>query len=407
MHPSRPTLRTGALVAAAATAAAAALAVAPLAVHAAPQLPTCEGGSLTVAATIPNVLQGAETASFPVTVTPQGGGAATQATLDFAAAQTSRSTTLNSLPFGTYAVHEAAPTGWTAQPDQTVTLGSAQCSQSASFANAIVPAAATFQVATIPGGGEPGWTFTLVGPGTPSGGEHLTSLGTAPVAFATPLAEGLYTVAQTTRTGWDQTAATGCVFSVDYPADAGRTFACSVTDTHEGRVTVTATHGGHPPSGSDALHFVVSGGPDNVLLTQVANAADQGALDFGLLRPGGYLLCQQAPATGWATSLVAQGGIPNTSGDICLPFTLAPGEARAFTIDTTSPAAPTSTPTPTATPTPAPVVSLPRTGGVQGTSDTIAIPNTGAGLSAAVGGLLLLGGAGLLAWGRRRSRRTR
>src|SRR5207302_10057482 len=69
--------------------------------------------------------------------------------------------------------------------------------------SAITPATATFQVATLPAGGEAGWTATLVGGlDTPPGGEQLVSTGAAPASFTTPLAAGLHTVAQTTRTGW-------------------------------------------------------------------------------------------------------------------------------------------------------------------------------------------------------------
>ncbi|HZS13707.1 MAG TPA: hypothetical protein VFC09_03820 [Candidatus Dormibacteraeota bacterium] len=377
-----------------------------LTVQAAPRT-SCTAGTITLEASIPGVLQGAETVSFPISLTPKGGGAATPSSLAFTAGQTSRSTDVSGLAFDTYTVHETAPAGWVAQPDQDVTVSGTQCSGTASFSNALTPATATFQVATTPAGNESGWTFTLVGPGTPSGGEKLLTTGTAPVTFTTPLQEGMYTVAQTTLNGWDQTGATGCVFTVDYPADAGRTFACRVEDTEEGHVTVASTHGGQAPSGTDAFHFVLSGGPDNVLLTQVSDAADRGALDFGLLRPGGYTLCQQAPPAGWATTLVAQGGLPDAGGDICLPFQLTAGQARAFTVDTASPAV--AAPTPAPTPTPAPRSGVQGSSGVQlpATGGGIAIPNTGAGAQAALAiPMLLLGGA-LVATGRRRERRRR
>src|SRR5579884_849535 len=333
-----------------------------LTVQAAPRT-SCTAGTITLEASIPGVLQGAEAVSFPISLTPKGGGAATPSSLAFTAGQTSRSTDVSGLAFDTYTVHETAPAGWVAQPDQDVTVSGTQCSGTASFGDALTPATATFQVATTPAGNESGWTFTLVGPGTPSGGEKLLTTGTAPVTFTTPLQEGMYTVAQTTLNGWDQTGATGCVFTVDYP--------------------------------------------DNVLLTQVSDAADRGALDFGLLRPGSYTLCQQAPPAGWATTLVAQGGLPDAGGDICLPFQLTAGQARAFTVDTTSPAV--AAPTPAPTPTPAPRSGVQGSSGVQlpATGGGIAIPNTGAGAQAALAiPMLLLGGA-LVATGRRRERRRR
>jgi hypothetical protein len=273
--------------------------------------------------------------------------------------------------------------------------------RAAAAARPLQAATATFTVVTLPAGSEAGWAFTLVGPGTPAGGEKLFTTGPGPTTFTTKLAPGLYTIAQTTLAGWDQTGASGCVFTVAYPADAGRTFACTVTDTREGHVTLTATHGGQPPHGADVFPFTLSGGPGAVHVQQVANAADTGSLDFGQLPPGTYTLCQQAPPSGWSTTLVAQGGAPNPAGDICLPFTLAPGQARAFNVDTTSPAPSTPTPTPSPTPTPGQVVTLPATGSAAG---AVAVPNTGAGAWALIGAPLLVAGLALVAWGRRQAR---
>lgn len=279
-------------------------------------------------------------------------------------------------------------------------------------AEAAPPAAtATFKVTTVPAGSEAGWEFTLVGPGTPAGGEKKFSTGTAATAFATPLQAGFYTVAQTTMAGWDQTGASGCTISVAYPADAGRTFACTVTDTREGKVTVAATHGGAVPQGSDAFGFTLAGGPAAIHAQQVANAADKGSLDFGQVSAGTYTLCQQALPSGWVTSLVKQGGIADAAGDICLPFTLAPGETRAFAVDTTSPPPP-STPTPgPSTPTPsstAPATPAPPTS-VQGvrlpaTGSGVAVPNTGAGSATLLGSTLVLCGLGAMLYSRRRRR---
>ncbi len=393
-------------------AGAAAASAVPVVAHAAPPAGSC---SVDVSASVPaGIMQSGESVSFGVSLTPASGTAQT-ATITVAGPAASNSTSFTGLPPGGYTVSETPPSGWTTPAAQPVTLTASACSANPSFANTYVPARATFQTVTDPAGDEAGWGYTLVGPGTPVGGEQLVTTGAAPVAFSTALQEGFYTVAQRTLTGWDQTASSGCVITVDYPADAGRTFACRVTDTKEGHVTVAATHGGQAPAAADAFHFVLSGGPSSVLLTQVAVPANHGSLDFGLLQPGTYTLCEQAPPAGWSTTLVAQGGIPNASGDICLPFTLAPGETRAFSVDTRGPAA-TATPSPAAAQTPS--------GGVQGVSTNhgatstrggaastpsatggIAIPNTGVGLSGLAGIPLLLLGTGLVVAGRRRQRR--
>jgi hypothetical protein len=86
------------------------------------------------------------------------------------------------------------------------------------------------QKVTNPAGSEAGWTFTLTGPGTPPGGEQVTTTGTDPVVFQTVLQEGPYTITETPQPGWGQTSAVGCSFNPDYPADSDRTFACTVVN---------------------------------------------------------------------------------------------------------------------------------------------------------------------------------
>src|SRR5579884_2043443 len=113
-----------------------------LTVQAAPRT-SCTAGTITLEASIPGVLQGAEAVSFPISLTPKGGGAATPSSLAFTAGQTSRSTDVSGLAFDTYTVHETAPAGWVAQPDQDVTVSGTQCSGTASFGNALTPATAT------------------------------------------------------------------------------------------------------------------------------------------------------------------------------------------------------------------------------------------------------------------------
>jgi len=293
---------TAAFAVAAAGLAAAALS--PMrAQAAAPTLPVCVTGSITVHGTVPNVLQGIETASFPLTLTGPGG--TTASALSFSAGSTPQNVTVAGLPLGAYTVHETTPAGWDPQADTAVTLAAPSCTAPTGFDNTVAPARATAQSATLPAGMETGWIFTLVGPGTPAGGEKVLTLGAGPVSFATRLREGLYTVAETTSTGWDQAGSSGCAFTVDYPADAARTFACRVSNAR-----------------------------------------------------------------------------------------------KAGTTPTPAPSTPPATPAPTATPSPRGVVL-----GVTTTSGAVGVPNTGAGTDALVGVPLILAGTGLLAAGRRRSRR--
>jgi hypothetical protein len=75
-----------------------------------------------------------------------------------------------------------------------------------------------------------------------------------------------------------------------------------------------------------------------VNLSRTTSAGNAGALDFGLLKPGSYTLCELAVPAGTHSTLQDQGGTVNaTTGDVCLTFTLTAGETRAFTIDNQRP----------------------------------------------------------------------
>jgi len=240
--------------------------------------------------TIPNVLQGEESASFDFTVT-DAHGSSTPASIAFAAGQTSNSATLSGLAAGTYTVHEVAQSGWATQPDQKVTLGLPSlpnCSATVSFANQVVAATATVQKATVPAGSEAGWSFTLTGPGTKPGGDKVTTTGVAPIAFSTALQEGDYTITETGRNGWVQGATSGCSFTVDYPADAGHTFACHVTN-------VQATIGSLPtPTPTGGTQGTTTATPAGGVLGVTVTTPNTGAdLPYGaglLVLLGGSLI---------------------------------------------------------------------------------------------------------------------
>ncbi len=243
------------------------------------QVPVTTGAlfDLAIHTTIPDVLQGAETAAFHFTATDSH-GTATPATVALSAGQTAGSTTLSGLAAGAYTVHEATASGWVAQPDQVVTLAGAGCAGSVSFANSVVPAVATVQKVTLPAGHEAGWSFSLVGPGAPAGGEKVTTTGPGAVAFTTPLQEGAYTIVESsTRDGWVQGSTTGCSFTVDYPADAGRSFACTITNV-QAAVTTPAT-----PAGP-------AGGVQGVAVTTPNTGADLPYGEAGLLLLAGGTL---------------------------------------------------------------------------------------------------------------------
>jgi hypothetical protein len=296
---------------------------------------------------IPNVLSGTETASFTFDVKTGGAGGTTVETVvfNFSAGQTSKSQTVTGLDAGTaYTIVERAdPNGkWATQPSQTVTVnptpGSvASCTTTVTFTNGFAPATARVQKVTVPAGSAAGWQFTLTGPGVLPADQPLTTTGAGYQTFATPLAEGSYTITETPKDGWDGVATGQCSFTVDYPADAGRVFSCTFTNTLRGHVTVHKTENlGIPSIG---YTFTLTGGPaPGVNLSLTTNTTNQGTLDFGSLKPGSYTLCELAVPAGTHSTLQDQGGVLNTNtGNVCLDFTLTAGQDKTFTIDNSHP----------------------------------------------------------------------
>jgi hypothetical protein len=295
--------------------------------------------SLTINKTIPVVLgagDASETFTFPVTGPSSASPTITFGTGDGGALHP-KSVTLTGLAPGTYTVNETTLAPYAPQSPQTVTITLPTCSGAATFTNNFGPASAQARKVTVPAGSEAGWVLTLTGPGTPVGGESVTTTGTAYVPFTTQLQEGSYTITETPQAGWDQTGASAeCSFTVNYPADADRVFSCTLTNTQRGHVTVLKTENGGVPT--HVYTFRLTGGPDAVSITRSTSVANQGQLDFGLLKPGTYTLCELAVPAGTHSTLQDQGGTVNpTTGDICLTFTLAAGATRAFTIDNSFP----------------------------------------------------------------------
>ena len=406
--------------------------------------------SLTINKTIPVVLGSGDTTqtfTFPVT---GPGGYSSSPTISFGTGDGGslhpKSTTLTGLAPGAYTVSETTLAPYIGQAPQPVTIDLPACSGSATFTNNFGPASAQVRKVTAPAGSEAGWVMTLTGPGTPAGGESVTTTGTAYVPFDTVLQEGAYTITETAQAGWDQTGASSeCSFTVNYPADADRVFSCTLTNTQRGSITIvknavpddptdfgftttgsglssfsldddadatlsntrsftdlvpgsysvtetlpvtgwdltglscastnglsttgttlatglssitlgagdsvtctyTNTKRGHvtvlkTENGAVPTHaytFRLTGGPDSVNLSRTTSAGNAGALDFGLLKPGSYTLCELAVPAGTDSTLqTVYGGTLNaTTGDICLTFTLSAGQTRAFTIDNSHP----------------------------------------------------------------------
>lgn len=277
---------------------------------------------LTINKSIPDVLQGAESATFYFDVYPGTGldlanlpdPVAEDVAITFTAGETSDSAAVNNLPPGQYTVIEQPAAGWDNKAPATVDLRTG-CSGQVAFSNTFEPASARVQKVTNPTGGEAGWTFTLTGPGIAAPGEAVVTTSASWADFAAVLAEGTYTVTETARTGWDPTGIAGylgdtldntgftntiatrtCSFVVNYPADAGQVFGCQFTNTARGTIVVDKVT---IPTGAEQLFdFTVSGGPDT--LEHAFRLADATTpYNSGPQRPGNYTAAEGTLPDGW------------------------------------------------------------------------------------------------------------
>ena len=289
--------------------------------------------ALTIDKTIPDVLQGSETATFGFAVyrtadlgQPNPIPVATPS-IGFAAGDTSKSTTVTGLAPGAYTVKEVSvPSGWSAQPDQATTIALPTCAGSVSFANTFPPAGATVQKITIPAGGEAGWTFSLhQGDATGPVLATATTTGTGPVPFGYALTEGSYTITETSPPAGvpadkyepGQPSAS-CSFTVDFVQDAGHTFSCTFTNVQRATARVKKVT---VPSGNEAgWTFDLRDSGNNVIAT--ATTTGTGYIDFGVyLTSGDYTITEQGRA-----------GFDQTgsSGDCTFTVSLPQDAARVF-----------------------------------------------------------------------------
>jgi len=303
--------------------------------------------TLTINKTIPNILQGAETQTFDFVVKDSTDATAGTASITFAAGEYSKHVDVPNLSPGTYTVSETTATGWNPQDDQQVTITG--CSGSVNFENTFAPASASAVKVTVPAGQQAGWTMVLTGPGTPLGGEQLTTDATGTAAFATALQEGSYTITEVAQTGWDQTSATGdCSFTVDYPADFGTTFTCTFNNTERGNIALIKTfQGGAIPAG-DTFTFQVrqnatSASDGTVLSTVDVTSGTTFPVNLiapNSLVPGAYQVCELLQP-GWGSTITTMTGHfePNggVSGYFCVPVTVTAGQTTTLTIDNTPP----------------------------------------------------------------------
>ncbi|HEX6701903.1 MAG TPA: hypothetical protein VF101_14345 [Gaiellaceae bacterium] len=286
---------------------------------------------LTINKSIPNVLQGSETETFNFEVYDSGNNLVASPSISFAAGDTNKSIDVTNLAPDTYTVKEtgSASGKWNPQSDQVKTISLPSCSGSVSFANNFGPAAAKAIKVTQPAGSESGWEMILSGPGTPAGGEKVSTNASGNALFSTQLQEGSYTITETQQAGWEQAPGSPsgeCSFTVDYPANSGHLYVCTFTNRKLAKIIVKKVTDPDPDPTSTSFSFTAGGGL-NPTSFSLANGGQQ---TFSDLSPkNGYSVGETVPS-GWdLTSSTCDDGSPISNID------LSPGETVTCTFTNT------------------------------------------------------------------------
>lgn len=267
--------------------------------------PTVE---LTIKKNIPGGIIGTgESQTFTFDV-KSGATVVASPTITFGPGETTDTVTVSGLNPGSYTVSERQEADWPAVPDpQNVNLNLPTCSQQVEFTNSFNPAAARAVKVTVPSGGTlaDGWAMKLSGPGTPVGGETVSTVNGV-ANFTTALEEGSYTITETAKSGWDQTGTSGdCSFTVSYPADNDELFTCTITNTQRGNIVVKKET--LPDGSSQSFEFDPSYG-SNFFLT------DGQSNDSGAIVPDTYSVGEVNVPAGWdLTSATCDDGSPVTA----------------------------------------------------------------------------------------------
>ena len=282
---------------------------------------------LTIHKTIPNILQGSESQTFTFKVKDHDGNVVASPQITFGAGETDKTVDVNGLTPDNYTVTEDAATGWSAQDPQNADLNLPTCSGEVEFDNNFGPADAKAAKVTVPSGSASGWQMILTGPGTPAGGEKVLTDGSGNAPFTTSLQEGSYTITETPKAGWDQTGTSGdCSFTVNYPADSGRHFVCTITNTQRGSIIVKKVTNPVGAAGS----FTFSG-------DAAGSISDGGTITVNNLVPGTYTSTEANPAPAFdLTGLSCNDGSSATASTVSLAtrtatFKLDPGETVTCT----------------------------------------------------------------------------
>jgi hypothetical protein len=213
---------------------------------------------LTLVKTIPDILQGSETIACNFEVKDSANNVVATPQFVFTAGEVQEQTTITGLAPDSYTVVEGScgglvPSGGNSQTvDLTLPKFAtvADCEDTVTFTNIVGEGSAVAEVnkVTLPAGFEDGWVMTLKGPGTGTDGITLTTADSSPANFERfadanlgtdfLLQEGTYTITETLQTGWENTASSGCEFTINYPDDFGAVKQCTFTNKKLGKIVI-------------------------------------------------------------------------------------------------------------------------------------------------------------------------
>jgi len=223
---------------------------------------------LSLSKSIPSgiITRGTESATFRFdAVLADDTLASPQVTLE--AGETSKTTQVSDLPPGVYTVSERPLARWLPVEAQQIDLTGAVCEGSLDFANVPEPASARAVKVTVPAGFEAGWDFALYrGDDTVPLAEGATD-DSGLISLGSLDTEGDYVIREAGQTGWDNTAQEGCSFTVDLPADGGKTFTCTRTNAFQASITLEKTGDDLSKVGDD-VHYDIA----------IANTSPTGAV---------------------------------------------------------------------------------------------------------------------------------
>ncbi len=272
---------------------------------------------LTIDKTIPDILQGSETAVFTFTVSNDTQSQNVE--IEFAAGETEKSKTVSGLAPGIYSVQEQATPGFNPQinPIENIVLTLPTCSETVEFVNELsgspkVRVGKVTHPATIDGiPQDGGWEMALYHKPLGSTEWNIEPMSTLPTeagsgsqVFSTPepLPEGDYRIVETMQDGWfnmeDSPTMDGlptptdeCVFDIEYPEDYNRPdIVCSFTNAKYAKIIVDKVT---KLSGDPQLFdFEMVHGADTV---NFLLADDTSPYDSGDLMAGTYYVTEADP----------------------------------------------------------------------------------------------------------------